>query len=281
MSQNPSRPHRDARRAQTPRMPTLGTVCRQFREHCGYTREEANSKCGVSQSYMYRIEEQEHWPSPEILERLVTGYDLDSGQARHLSELCAPAERLEPVHVLRHQVLTNAAQMSHLDHLEKLGALAAYIDPVWSILATNNLFRRSIPGADETGSIPVWLFSPTARRLVLDWDREADHTVAILKGILGRHRDSPQSIDLFRRLRRNTYFQDRWIYDIRVEHGRDDSIQFRLRDPKTAAVSGYRLSISDETNHVWLLTGFPIDELSVPNSAAADSPPVRFAKDIP
>ncbi|WP_378741145.1 helix-turn-helix domain-containing protein [Nocardia brasiliensis] len=253
MSRKHNRPPKSPRRR--PHIPTLGTTCRQLRDHRGLSRAQACRSSGLSASYLFSIEECEQMPSSEVLDQIIAAYHLDPKQARHLRELRAPAENLEPIHVLRQRVTGNTRRMAHLHDLASRDVLAAYVDPVWNVLASNNLFRTALCGIDEIGSVPVWLFSAMAEDVVVDLPREADHVVAICKANLGRYRDSQQAADLLRRLGPNKQFQERWSASIRIAYGRDTSDPLRLRDPVSGVVTAYTLSVSDETNNVLLLTG--------------------------
>ncbi|MFE9575280.1 hypothetical protein ACFYO1_02755 [Nocardia sp. NPDC006044] len=242
-----------------PRIPTLGTACRHFREGRRMSREVACKTFGVATSWLFQIEMQNKMPSIEVLDQIIKGYNLDSAQARHLQQLRVPSETLESSHDLRHRVTTNAAQMAHLRDLEDLGVLGAYVDPMASILACNNLFRTAMPGVEDEdmGSYPVWLFSPQAKEVVVEWPREADHGVAATKGALGRYRDARQSQDLLRHLRNNKEYRNRWAANITISYGRDTNDLLRLRDPVTKVVTPYAFSHSPQSRSVLLYVGFP------------------------
>ncbi|MFI6041969.1 helix-turn-helix domain-containing protein [Nocardia sp. NPDC051321] len=246
-----------------PSIPTLGPTCRHFREYLGLTREEACKLLGLSTPYLFRIETRGQIPSMELLDTIIDGYDLDSGQRRHLRELHAPAEHLEPVHELRHRVTTNAAQMAHLRDLESLGVLGAYVDQMASMLACNNLFRTAMAGIEEAGSYPVWLFSSMAKEVVADWEHEADHCVAGIKGVLGRYRAAQQGHGLLRSLRNTKEFQYRWAASIDIAYGRDTNDLLRLRDTVSKVVTAYNFSHSTESRSVLLYFGFPKDDAAL------------------
>ncbi|MFF3224068.1 helix-turn-helix domain-containing protein [Nocardia suismassiliense] len=245
-----------------PGIPTLGNTCRHFREyrHRGLSRETVCKRLGISTGYLFRIEMQGHMPSMEVIDQLIAGYHLDRAQARHLRDLRSPALDLEPIHELRHRVTTNAAQMAHLRDLESRGVLGAYVDPMASILACNNLFRTAMPGIEEAGSYAVWLFSPVAKEVFAEWDREADHCVAAAKGILGCYRDAPQTQDMLRRLRNNKDFRRRWAASIHISYGRATNDLMLLSEPARKEVTAYNFSHSHESRSVMLYVGFPKDD---------------------
>ncbi|WP_280454111.1 helix-turn-helix domain-containing protein [Nocardia brasiliensis] len=243
-----------------PQIPTLGATCRHFREGRRMSREVASRTCGVATSWLYRIEMQHQMPSIEVLDQIIKGYRLDSAQAKHLHELRVPGESLEPSRDLRDRVTANAAQMAHLRDLESLGVLAAYVDPMASILACNNLFRAAFPGVEEMGSYPVWVFSDQAKEVLVNWPREADHAVESTKRALGRYRDARQSQDLLRHLRSTKEYRSRWAASIKIAYGRDTNALLYLRDSVSKVVTAYSMSHSHESRSVLLYVGFPKDD---------------------
>ncbi|MFC9432424.1 helix-turn-helix domain-containing protein [Nocardia sp. NPDC057030] len=240
-----------------PSIPSLGATCRHIREYRDLSRDTVRKRLGLSTSYLFRIEMQGVMPSIEVLDQIIEGYNLDTAQARHLRELRAPTEQLEPSHELCHRVATNAAHMAHLNDLESLGVLGAYVDPFASILACNNLFRSAMPGIEDLKSYPIWLFSSAAKEVVVDWEREADHCIASNKATLGRYRDAGQAQDFLRHLRNNKEYRNRWAANIHISYGRDTNDLLHLRDPGSKAVIDYNFSHSNESRNVMLYVGFP------------------------
>ncbi|MFF0532922.1 helix-turn-helix domain-containing protein [Nocardia amikacinitolerans] len=256
MSQNPA--HRAPIRRPQPqaRIPTLGRTCRLLRRERRLTYAQAYAIHGVSRSYLSDVEKDTRPPSLDILERMIEGYDADPLMARHLRELRAPAEDLPPTDYLRQCVRENPAAIDHLRDLDDRGVLAAYLDPLWNMLACNNAFRTATPGLSETELIPAWLFSPPAREYFLDWPSEANHAVASSKPILGRYRDSEQARHFMQILGHNPDFARLWTASIRVAYGRNAADLLHLIDPATGEPVSYSLSISNltQSEHVLLVT---------------------------
>ncbi|WP_329410819.1 helix-turn-helix domain-containing protein [Nocardia vinacea] len=201
-----TRSHRDRRRRPLARIPTLPETLWLSRDHLRLSRVAAHKRHGISPSYLRQLEVGERIPSPETLFKLITGYGLSDGQARHIRELRYPAEDLPPTDKLRQSVHENVALRNHIQDLEGRGVLAAYVDPMWNILLATTEFRSGMPGLEDSECIPVWLFSPIAKTIVIDWEREAAHSVATIKGVLGRYRDSEQAHVLLRKLRSHNDF---------------------------------------------------------------------------
>ncbi|WP_067473403.1 MmyB family transcriptional regulator [Nocardia amamiensis] len=257
MTQNPAhRSSGNARGGRLPRIPTLGSTCRLIREDLGLSRFGAQQRHGISPSYLFDIEKDDYTPSFETLEKIISGYGLNPMQARHLRELRTPAEELAPADNLRQCVNDNTDLISHLHDLEQREVLAAYLDPLWNALASNDSFQATTPGLQETDCIPTWLFSPAAKSVFVQWPHESAHSVATLKATLGRYRDSEQAKDLMRQLRPVKEFRRQWSASIDVAYGRDTNDLLHLRDPATDELSSYRLSVADvtQTQNVLLLT---------------------------
>ncbi|WP_067837242.1 helix-turn-helix domain-containing protein [Nocardia lijiangensis] len=256
MSQNPA--HRSPIRRPQPqaRIPTLGHTCRLLRRERKLTFAKAYDLHNLSRSYLSDIEKDLRPPSLEALERMIDGYDVDPLMARHLRELRAPAEALPPTDYLRQCVRESTAAIDHLRDLDNHGVPAAYLDPLWNMLACNDSFRAATPGLGETELIPAWVFEPPARDFFLDWPSEARQGVASHKTILGRYRDSEQAQHFMQILGQNPEFVRFWTASIRVAYGRNAGDLLHLLDPTTDEPVSYSLSISNVTQseHVLLVT---------------------------
>ncbi|SUE28909.1 DNA-binding protein [Nocardia farcinica] len=202
------RSSRNHRRARLPSIPTLGTSLRTIRDdHLRLSRSAAQQRHGVSQSYLFDLEADKEMPTLETLDRIITGYDLSPTLRRHLHELRAGPEYLAPIDKLLTLDPHRAALLEHLDALEARDILAAYIDPIANVLACNNAFASRLPGINEIRCVPMWIFSPVARPIIIDWEYEAAHAVATLKPVLGRYRESEQAHELIHHLRPHKDFQ--------------------------------------------------------------------------
>lgn len=251
-----TRSQRDRRHRPQPRIPTLPDTLRLNRDHLHLSRVAAYKRHGVSPSYLRQLEVGERVPSPETLDKLITGYGLPPGSARHIRELRYPAEDLPPTYKLRQSVYENAALRNHIQDLEGRGVLAAYVDPMWNVLLATTEFRAGIPGLEESECIPVWLFSPIAKTVVIDWEREAAHSVATIKAVLGRYRESEQGHHLLRKLRPNKAFHDLWVSSCNVAYGRAASDPVHWIHPTSGEPTSYSLTVADVTQpqHIQLIT---------------------------
>ncbi|WP_040701525.1 MmyB family transcriptional regulator [Nocardia vinacea] len=124
------------------------------------------------------------------------------------------------------------------------------------MLACNDSFRAAAPGLEETDCIPVWMFSAAPQAVHVRWPHESAYSVATLKAVLGRYRDSEQAHDVMRQLRPIKEFRRQWFSSIEVSYGRDTSDLLHVRDPATGEPASYRLSVADinQTQNVLLLT---------------------------
>ncbi|WP_216918042.1 helix-turn-helix domain-containing protein [Nocardia noduli] len=242
-----------SRHALPPRVPTLGNTCRRIRDERGYTRDFAAAMLRISRSYLTDIERGRRNPSPELLELIIVGYRLDSALARHLRELRVAAVELEPVATLARSVIDNDQLMAHLHDLNERGDLAAYVDPVWNVLACNDLFREATPGLELTGSIPAWFFSADTKPILTDRPSELAHATATIRAITGRYRNAEQTRALFRHLGPNTEFRATWSDDVRAAYGRDPSAAMHAIHPVTGQPVAYSLTIANQSESVLLV----------------------------
>ncbi|WP_280503821.1 helix-turn-helix domain-containing protein [Nocardia farcinica] len=251
------RSSRNHRRARLPSIPTLGTSLRTIRDdHLRLSRSAAQQRHGVSQSYLFDLEADKEMPTLETLDRIITGYDLSPTLRRHLHELRAGPEYLAPIDKLLTLDPHRAALLEHLDALEARDILAAYIDPIANVLACNNAFASRLPGINEIRCVPMWIFSPVARPIIIDWEYEAAHAVATLKPVLGRYRESEQAHELIHHLRPHKDFQRIWQAGVDVAYGRKTSDLYHWRNPATGEPESHLLTISDvdHTQNVKLVT---------------------------
>ncbi|MGW4371814.1 helix-turn-helix domain-containing protein, partial [Nocardia takedensis] len=236
-----------------PRIPTIGATCRLIREERGISRDKAAHRLHISRSHLGDIERDRRPPTEDLLEQLITGYQLDLPLSRHLRELRSSPACLAPVATLRETVTTNPALMGHLHELQKRGELAAYIDLAWTVLACNNAFADSAPGLGPGDSIPVWMFSKNTIGHFPRRSHELDYATAAIRTIAGRHRDAEQVHDIFHDLAPDTEFQTRWNDGVNVAYGRDPSDLMTTHDPDTGRDVSYSLTITNQSENVILL----------------------------
>lgn len=254
MSRGPA--HRrppDPSRSLPPSIPTVGATCRLIREDLGLSRDTSAARLGISRSHLGDIERDRRAPTEEFLEQIIVGYQLARPLARHLRELRATADILEPTSALREAVTTNPALMRHLQALHERGELAAYVDSAWTLLACNNAFHDSAPGLHPGASIPVWMFSDDARKIFPRWPYEADCATANVRGIAGRYRGSEQVQTIFRSLRTIKDFRARWNDGVHTAYGRDPSDLMHAHHPTTGRTTSYSLTITNQSEHIFLI----------------------------
>ncbi|WP_280215848.1 helix-turn-helix domain-containing protein [Nocardia cyriacigeorgica] len=244
MSRNPAHRPRPTDH-ERPHIPTLGSACLQIRAALGISRATAYLRHGVSTTYLADIENDRVMPSLEVLDQLITGYRCDTHQARYLRELRVPAADLDPPDKLRQLVADDAALMAQLADLTDRGILAAYVDPLWNILACNDGFRAALPGIEATDCVPAWLFTPAAREVLVEWEAETARAIATTKPVLARYRDSIQVHDIMRRLTRNKDFQRLWTPTVEVIYGRPVTDLLHIRDPNTGKLTSLHLVIAE------------------------------------
>ena len=217
---------------------SLAGWARAIREHHQLTRREAESVTGVSSDYLKNIET--GWrPSPDYLEKLITGYRLDHAQQRLTWDLWRPPVHLAPAEELRDRI-TTPDRIELLTRLDKAGILAAYVDPLWHILAANSTFYQVLPDARTVtgGNVAAWAMPPApapspAKPLFLDPQSEGHILFGMLRGAIGRYRDSPHVIRLYQQLARNDAFRRHWHTGIHVAYGRHIEQIVHLRNPAT------------------------------------------------
>lgn len=252
MSRDPTLPTQSESQHSLPLdAPTLGHTCRLIREQRDLTRDTAATHLKVSRSYLADIERNRRTPTEAFLEHIITGYELDPITARHLRELRAAAVDLEPTAVLRESVTTNAALMAHL---HQRSDLAAYVDSAWTLLACNDAFQAAAPGLTPGRSIPVWIFSEKAKKILPDWSHEADLTAAIVRGIAGRYRHSEQLHTILDHLGPISEFQRRWNDGVHTAYGRDPSDLTQVHHLDTGQTVSYCLSLTAQSENVTLLS---------------------------
>ncbi|MBF6366876.1 helix-turn-helix domain-containing protein [Nocardia puris] len=191
-------------------MPDFHDSVEYLRHHLNLSREALAHHAGISVSYLHQLIQKRTTPGPRAFDGLVRVFDLTPAQRRHLHELIQPSADLALAADMRRH-LTNLGVHAHLNHLDTRDILAAYTDPLQTVLHANRTFYRVMPGLAEAGhNIIRWMLTPAARDILDNWDDELRYFVALLRPALGRHRDLPRARTLFRNLRAHTEFRDAW-----------------------------------------------------------------------
>ncbi|MBF6397821.1 helix-turn-helix domain-containing protein [Nocardia cyriacigeorgica] len=283
MPRNPARRPRPTDH-ERPHIPTLGTACLQIRNALGISRATAYLRHSVSTTYLAAIENDRVLPSLEVLDQLITGYRCDPHQARYLRELRVPAVDLEPPGKLQQLVAGDSTLMAQLADLTHRGILAAYVDPLWNILACNDGFRAALPGIEAaTDCIPAWLFTPAARKVLVEWEAETARAIATTKPVLARYRDSIQVHDIMRRLTPNKDFQRLWTPTVEVIYGRPVTDLLHIRDPNTGTLTSLHLVIAEQGQpyNIQLLIATPQPYSGPPDHKKILNTPTRHTGDEP
>ncbi|MGW4368095.1 MmyB family transcriptional regulator [Nocardia takedensis] len=155
--------------------------------------------------------------------------------------------------MLAKSVFDNPQLMTYLRELNERGDLAAYVDPVWNVLACNDLFREATPGLERTGSIPVWIFSADTEPILTDRATELSHSMATIRAMTGCYRAAEQTRAVYRHLCPNTEFRNAWCDDVRAAYGRDPSTPMHAIHPVTGERVSYSLTITNQSESVLLL----------------------------
>ncbi|MEV6557545.1 helix-turn-helix transcriptional regulator [Nocardia sp. NPDC051756] len=230
------------------RVPTLSDFMTQVRGRL--SRREAAEITGVSEHYIRNIEDGDRHPKAAIVAQLIAGYGLNMSQARHVRDLLAPPLDLTPTETLKEQVMQNSGLLDHLDLLESKGVLAAYVDPLLNVLLLNKHMIRAYPRLDVVGNVAPWIFGPHSRDILTDRGNEKDQVVALLKAVMGGHRDCFQTNHLLRRLRPIPEFNRIWTTRTRIAYGRETTDYLRWRDqftkePLTASIYSTDVEVPD------------------------------------
>ncbi len=130
---------------------------RDIREYRNLSRPRSQAVTGVSTRYLKDIEYGHTIPGPNIIESLITGYQLDDAQARLTRDLCQPPGTLPPAHELRERI--TPARRSLWNVLDSPLALA-YLDPLWNVLTANDKFFRIFPGLRVADNLALWALPP-------------------------------------------------------------------------------------------------------------------------
>ena len=181
----------------------------------GLRREEAAMLAGVSVDYYTKMERGNlRGVSESVLEALARGLQLDEAERAHLFDLARAAG---PMPRPRRRPAKQRVRPSVQRILDAMtGAPAIVQDGRLNILAANRLGLALYSEMDLAPGRPAnhgrFVFlDPRARRFLLDWDRAADDTVALLRAEAGRDPHDRDLSDLVGELStRSEDFRARW-----------------------------------------------------------------------
>lgn len=201
----------------------------------GLRREELAFLAGISATwYTYLEQGRDVRPSDQVLTALATALRLTEHERDHLFHLAGAPAAAEP------------------DEPEPVDAAVAAIpmllqhNPAYLTGANYDLLSVNPAAAElftdlttEDGARPNlarWVFtSPAARRVLVDWEREAQGLLAQLRGAAGRHPGSPRFTALVEELHAASPEVRAWWprYDIQVSRAGTK----RLRHPRRGVVT--------------------------------------------
>jgi transcriptional regulator with XRE-family HTH domain len=193
------------------------------RRVAGLRREEVAMLAGVSVDYYTRLERGHlGGVSDSVLDALASALQLDEAERTHLYDLArsagtrsAKARRRPPEARVRPSVLAMLEAIT--------GAPAVVRNDRLDILATNPLGRALYAPLYRDPVRPVnharfAFLDPAAKDFWVDWERAADDTVGILRGLAGRNPYDKALTDLVGELStRSEEFRTRWAaHDVRL-----------------------------------------------------------------
>ncbi len=191
-------------------MPDFHDSVEYLRHQHHLSRESAAHEAGFSGSYLHQLIRKRTTPGPRVFAKLADSFDLDTSQRQHLYDLWQPSAYLPAAAELRRH-LTEFGVQHHLDHLDSREIVAAYFDPLQTVLHGNHLFHRVMPGlAEADDNILQWILSTAGRDNIEHWEYELRYVVTLVRAALGRYRDLPRARTLFRTLRTHPEFRRAW-----------------------------------------------------------------------
>ena len=163
------------------------------RRVAGLRREEVAMLAGVSVDYYTRLERgNARGASDSVLEALARALQLDEAERAHLFDLVHAASTntaaRPPRHPARSQVRPSVQRI-----LDSMTTTPAYVrNGRLDILATNRLGQALFAPVFDSPAQPAsparFLFlDPSATQFYIDWERQAQDTVAILRTEAGRN----------------------------------------------------------------------------------------------
>ncbi|MCP2163402.1 helix-turn-helix transcriptional regulator [Goodfellowiella coeruleoviolacea] len=201
----------------------------------GLRREEIALVAGISATwYTYLEQGRDVRPSEQVLLALASALRLSPQERAHLLHLASSApqpRRAEPERL--------APEVAAIPLL--LSANPAYLTGAnHDVLSHNPAAAELFPDLDApTGGRPNvarWVFTaPSARQVLVDWEREAQGLLARLRAAAGRHPGDPRFTSLIEELHAASPEVRAWWprYDIQVSRGGAK----RLRHPRLGLVT--------------------------------------------
>lgn len=194
----------------------------------GLRREEVALLAGVSADYYIRLERGNlAGVSDSVLEAIANALQLDDAERTHLRDL-ARAAGARPKAKRRAQLRVPASVQAMLDAMT--GAPAAVRNARMDMLALNALGRAlysplftgpSYVEGRPANTARFTFLDPAARDYWVDWEKAANDTVGVLRGLAGRDPSDKDVHDLVGELStRSEDFAARWArHDVHLHRG--------------------------------------------------------------
>ncbi|MFC7550360.1 helix-turn-helix transcriptional regulator [Plantactinospora sp. GCM10030261] len=180
-----------------------GIVSYGTRRVPGLRREELAQLAGVSATYYTRLEQgQSRNASEAVIEAIARALGLDDAERAHLRDLARPVRTAR-----RRPARPDTARPGTV---QLIGAMtevpAVVLGRRNEVLAWNALGHALLAGhvdrdaptrpVDRPNLIRMLFLDPHTRELYARWDEEAEHVVASLRLVAGRHRDDRELAEL-------------------------------------------------------------------------------------
>jgi transcriptional regulator with XRE-family HTH domain len=176
----------------------VGLPAGSRRRTTGLRREEVAQLAGVSTTYYTFLEQgRDVRPSRQVVAALAGALRLSSAERAHLFQLAG----ITPVADDQAQAETVAPVVGAMVH--RLDPFPAYLKGRrWDVLAANRAARALFadwPTGDR--NMIWWMFTdPAARKVYVDWEKEASDMLARFRAAAARRLDDPDFTDLIERL---------------------------------------------------------------------------------
>jgi transcriptional regulator with XRE-family HTH domain len=209
-------------------LPTTGR-----RRTPGLRREEIALLAGISATwYTYLEQGRDVRPSGQVLEALATALRLSEHERDHLFHLAGdtPAEQVDEPEPLAPGVAGVPALVE---------PNPAYVTGArYDVLCHNAAAAELLTGIDTSPepNLARWVFTePAARRVLVDWEQEAQNLLARLRAAAGRHPDHPRFARLVDELHAESPEVRAWWprYDIQISRAGTK----RLRHPRLGVIT--------------------------------------------
>ncbi|WP_161992436.1 helix-turn-helix domain-containing protein [Pseudonocardia sp. EV170527-09] len=210
-------------------LPEFGAFLRQLREKAvsrgdhrcdtgrggGMSRTELAGAVGCSVSYLVKLEQGTvRAPAGPLIEAVADALSVTAAQRRHLHDLSRQPSPGTPRPGMSRadELPVTAANRAYVDHLAP--ALSAFVDDTWNVVYANAPYRRIYRHIDDPAinNVLLWFFFvPESRRIMVEWEREAQLTVAWLRGLIAdQTTPAADGAGLLERLSRSPEFRTMW-----------------------------------------------------------------------